>query len=384
MPRQKVILLANRNVSELGNRMVSFFSADQVTNYSVLSDRLSEYDYRALVVDCIDGGFNETLYLHVLSLVSSDVLSLVLLVDEATLDQKIKACELGFDDVIVAATSSDETAARITKAIFHKIASRQLLMTRDLDDKQSLSVLNAYQHASTIKFLIEIHDCDNLDQLGQLFFSLITCYKLICSLQMRSVMGFKNMEAHGMSKDFESELLFALSQRDNELDFGKYSVITCRDVSILIKNMPDNDEEYIASKSLARILVQGLSARMTALDNQYRLLREKDLVCQVTQEMRYAVKMIADSHREVIERVLVQLEFVSSSLTETMSSIDVSDDNKAALECALNQCKVHISTIVKDDPAVASGCNRLELSIGNMLALLGMPSQTPINSMEIK
>ena len=371
------MLFATQDVSEFGYRVVNFFSADLVDDSTLLKYKLRQYDYRALVVDDINGSFDLHFYTHLFAIEGVNHLPVILLVNEVTLEQKIKAYELGVDDVITKKSGADDINARITKAIFHNIANKQLQMIRCFDDVVSLSGSNAAQYHATIDFLIQIHDCDNLDQLGQLFFSLMATYKLSCSLQMRSVMGDKNMEAHGMSKDFESELLTELVDRGEDFDFGGNTIICYRDISILIKDMPrDEYDTCLAIKNMARILAQGLNARVSALDNQCRLLKEKDLVCEVAQEMRYAVKVISHAHRSAIKHVFTQLESITLTLSEITHSVGVSKESRTALEGILNQCREQIDSVQQDDSVVESSCQRLEKTIEKMLILLGISNYT--------
>lgn len=380
MAHQNVMLLATQDVSEFGHRVIDFFSADLVDDSTLLKSKLSQYDYRALVVDDINGLFDLDYYMHLFTIEGVNNLPVILLVNDATLEHKVKAYELGADDVITKSLGTDDVSARITKAIFHNIANKQLQMIRYSDDVVSLSVSNTVQHHATIAFLIQIHDCDNLDQLGQLFFSLMATYKLSCSLQMRSVMGDKNMEAHGMSKDLESELLTELVDRSEGFDFGEKTIICYRDISILIKNMPrDEYDTCLEIKSMVRILAQGLNARVSALDNQCRLLKEKDLICEVAQEMRYAVKMISHAHCNVIKHVFTQLECITLTLSEITYVVKINEESRIALEGVLNQCREQIDSIKQDDSVVESSCQRLENIIEKMLTLLGISNCTYVN-----
>lgn len=380
MAHQNVMLLATQDVSEFGHRVIDFFTADLIDDFALLTHEVNLCDYRALVVDDINGSFDLDLYTHLFAIEDVNDLSVILLVNEATLGQKIKAYELGVDDVITTNAGVDDVSARITKAIFHNIANTQLQMIRCFDDVVSFSASSTMQYHSTIDFLLQIHDCDNLDQLGQLFFTLMATYKLSCSLQMRSIMGDKNMEAHGMSKELESELLTALAEQSEDFDFGKKTIICYRDISILIKDMPrDDDETCLAIKSMVRVLAQGLHARVSALNNQCGLLKEKDLVCEVAQEIRYAVKMISHAHTHVIKHIFTQLECMILTLSEITHVVKISEESRIALESIVKQCREQIDVIKQDDSVVENSCQRLESTIEKMLVLLGISNYAHVS-----
>ena len=66
------------------------------------------------------------------------------------------------------------------------------------------------------------------------------------------------MEANGMAKDLEAHLLDELKDVGRYYDFGKRSVMNYENVSLLVKNMPIEDERrYGAIKDNIFSLLQG-------------------------------------------------------------------------------------------------------------------------------
>src|SRR5690606_24079593 len=123
-------------------------------------------------------------------------------------------------------------------------------------------------------------------------------YGLKCSLQMRSVMGDKNMEAHGMAKDLEAQLLAQMAESGRYIDFGKRTICNYDKVSLLIKNMPvDEPEEYVATKDNTFCLVQGLNARIHALEAQYRVQQEKEALTKLSQDVKNVMHSLKDSYQ---------------------------------------------------------------------------------------
>ena len=98
-----------------------------------------------------------------------------------------------------------------------------------------------------IQFLIDANQCNNLDELGMSLLQSVSNYGIKASLQLRSEFGIKNMEHNGMAKDLESALLWELRDDGRYVDFGKRSVMNYEQVSLLVKNMPLDDEKKIWS-----------------------------------------------------------------------------------------------------------------------------------------
>src|SRR5687768_7348652 len=196
------VLVLSADLSASARHVVEFFQDDVVTSRDQLPQRMKQKHYRVLVLDQVAV---PQLDLHECEmLVQQDYVKgtpVVVLTSSPAVTEKIKALEIGCDDLIDSKTAPDELAARITKSIFHQIANSQLSqrLNQATETARSAMVDNSDLGAN-IQFLLQIHNCDNLDQLGQQFFATIARYGLSCSLQMRSEMGKKDMEAHGMAK----------------------------------------------------------------------------------------------------------------------------------------------------------------------------------------
>jgi hypothetical protein len=187
------------------------------------------------VFDCVNEG---SLNLGVCQeLLDSDVLTdtpLVVITEKYTLDDKLAAFEIGCDDFFDTTINGEEACARITKSIFHQIANHQLKSRLELANQTAHTAMSDNSDlGANIQFLLAVHDCDNLDELGQLLFRTLGRYGLHCSLQMRSLMGDKDMEAHGMAKDLESQLLTQLAANGRYIDFGNRTIVNFDRVSLL-------------------------------------------------------------------------------------------------------------------------------------------------------
>lgn len=273
------VLVLGKHISAVANQVIAYFKGDAITDLGQLGAALEEKNYRIVVYD---GLADSTLDLHycqeVATLLSPLGLPLLVLTNGVSPEEKLKAFEVGCDDLIdINIATVDEINARITKSIFHRIANEQLQKRLELATETARNAMvDNSDLGANIQFLLAVNDCDNLDQVGQQFFSTIERYGLRCSLQMRSTLGIKDMEAHGMAKDLESQLLFQLKDSSRYIDFGVRTIVNYGRVSLLIKNMPvDDPEKYGAIKDNTFSLLQGLNARILALEDRCGLWRRR-------------------------------------------------------------------------------------------------------------
>lgn len=270
---------------------------------------------------------------------------IIILCANDSLALKLKAYELGCDDYIGPDVDCDETCARIHKSIFNKIANEQLKSRlAEANSAAHIAMLDNSDLGSNQRFLLGVGGCDNLDQLGLLFFSTVAHYDLSCSLQMRSQYGVKNMEANGMAKDLESQLLAQMSESGRYIDFGRRTIVNYGLCSLLVRNMPIDDErKYGAIKDNTFALVQGIHARIVALDEHQRLQEEKQALQKLSRDVKDVILAIDESYQSVMRDIVSGVEDMAELITEQIPSLALSLEQEQFFETVTSDCVANTS-----------------------------------------
>lgn len=249
------------------------------------------------------------------------------------LEEKLLAYECGCDDYIDENLAEKEIAARIMRAVFNCIANKQLKNQMQLANEMALTALaNTSDLGVNVQFLLDSNGCANLDELGLLFFQATKKYQIRCSLQMRSEYGVKNMEANGMAKDLEAQLLTQLQDKGRFFDFGCRTVINFGSVSILIKNMPVNDEKrYGELKDNVFALAQGLDERVKSLDAKRKLEQEKILLEKLSHGIKIIMQEVDDSFKKVIVDIATVVDDMAENLGVAIPAMDLHEEHEKAL-----------------------------------------------------
>lgn len=254
------------------------------------------------------------------------------LTDDAV--SRLHAFEVGCDDYLLEGVSNEELSARVSRSIFNKIANEQL-KSRVMQAHQlafsamaSTSILGV-----NIQFLLDSAQAGNLDELGQLYFRAIKHYGLSCSLQLRSEYGVKNMEENGMAKDLESQLLTSLKDQGRFYDFGRRTIINYGQASILVKNMPlDDTTRYGEIRDNIFALVQGLDARIKALDAVKKAEQEKALVEKLAFGIKCTMETADASFHTTMRRIANVVEDMADQLSSAIPAMSLSEAQEKRLE----------------------------------------------------
>jgi CheY-like chemotaxis protein len=366
MPQHKVLVLVEDAQSQLGMHVAKFFDADTEMDIDEVPKRLSETDYKIVVYDtAARPSINMSQVNRLLKMEETLSLPVVLLTASVCLEDKLQAFEVGCDDFIEEGTTGDEACARITKSIFHRVAADQLSNRLEMANQTArTAMVDNSDLGANIQFLLSVHDCDNLDQLGQMFFRTIERYGLKCSLQMRSEHEIKNMEAHGMAKDLESQLLTQLKDSDRYIDFGARTIVNYDRVSLLIKNMPKDDpEKYGAIKDNTFSLLQGMNARVKSLEDRYRLIDEKESLKKLSNDVRNVMNTIKDSYQRVMRDIADEVDKANELVQMKIPSLALTETDELFLESTMENCVKGTTKIFNEGLVVDECFERLERAL---------------------
>jgi len=346
----------------------------QVQLASTIDEALAlvlETDFRVMVYDVTTCGPVSFTGLETL-MENTEVmgeLPLVFLSSSQSLADKLTAFELGVDDYLESETCLEEVCARVSKSIFHRIASAQLKDRLDLANATAYTAMSDNSDlGSNIQFLLGVNRCDNLDQLGQLLFSSLSRYGISCSLQMRGLYEIKNMEANGMAKDLESQLLMQMKDAGRYIDFGRRSLINYGQSSLLVRDMPEDDERrYGAIKDNTFALIQGVDARIKALDEHTKLLEEKEALKKLSVDVKNVMTEIDNAYQVVMRTIVNTVEVMAEQIQEKIPVLALSEEQEMFFEETTAQCVSAANSVFADGLKVDESFHKLSKSMDHAI-----------------
>ncbi len=248
--------------------------------------------------------------------------------------ERLAAYDCGADDYMATSELTIELHRRLERIIINKIANDQLKnQLAQANEMAFIAMSDTSDLGVNIQFLLGTNNCNNLDQLGMQLFQALKSYGIKCSLQLRSQFSIKNMEANGMEKPLESKLLTEMSDQGRYVDFAHRSVINYGSVSLLIKNMPLNDDKkYAAIKDNVLTLLQGTDARVQALDTLASLELEKNLVRSLTLKMKDLMSSVDESYQAVMRDIANVVEAMADDIDTSMEHFGMDEAQELSLQ----------------------------------------------------
>ncbi|MGB0503674.1 MAG: hypothetical protein ACPGGD_06455 [Thalassolituus sp.] len=250
-----------------------------------------------------------------------------------SLETRMAFFDAGCDDHIQGESTS-ELQMRLMRVIFNKIANDQLKQKLvQANEMAFIAMSDTSDLGVNVQFLLDINHCDNLDEAGMRLFQALKSYNINCSLQIRSRYGVKNMEANGMAKELESTLMTECKDKGRYVDFGRRSIMNYDRVSLLVRNMPvDDKNKYGAIKDNVFSLLQGLDARLNALDNVESLKLESQLVGRLTSRMRELMEEVDEGYHVTMTRIAGAVEDIADGIEREIQFLGMDEAQERAIQ----------------------------------------------------
>ena len=252
---------------------------------------------------------------------------------------RVLAYEAGVDDLCDYIISSDELIARCWHLIYDQIANVQLKSkVAQAKEVAHLAMANTSDLGINIQFLLDCHSCRDFNELGVRLFQALKAYGLSCSLQIRGQFELKNMEENGMSRQMESKLLKQMQHKGRYFDFGQRCIINYEQVSLLVKNMPvHNDEKCAMTKDNIFCLLQGLNAKVAALDTEFSLEQEMQAVLKLTKKLQLVIQGNEQASLNIMNESLQLVEDLAMQLEELTPFLSLNLQQETQIESMLSR-----------------------------------------------
>ena len=272
----------------------------------------------------------------------------------------MNAFNSGINDIIEPFMDKAELMARLQKEIFHKIANEQLKSRlRQANDMAFSAMSDTSDLGANIQFLLHCHECENLDELAQLLFRSLTNYSIHCSLQIRSQFEVKNVEENGLSRELESRLLWKLKSDGRYIDFGRRCIINFGCVSLLVKNMPEDEKRYCAVKDNVVSMVQGMDARVHSLDSNRMLAMEKEVMQGLSRKMQHVVEQVDEGYQTVMADCADLVETMSSNVDEALLFLDLTEKQEEVFSAIMSEGVTNINNLFHQGVKIDESFRRL-------------------------
>lgn len=196
-----------------------------------------------------------------------------------SLAEKVKGYEFGGDDYVTRPFAPEELRCKVQVGFKVQQQKQELAESIQEISKVAQTAMTASSEMGVVtQFIQQSCFCKSFEDLANAIFFSMSSYGLYTAIQINNSGKFLNFTPSSKARPLEEQILTALREKGRILNLDNRLIINFPNVSILIKNMPEEDEERAGRlRDLLSALVSATDSRIEAINNEKRLVRVANL-----------------------------------------------------------------------------------------------------------
>jgi len=244
-----------------------------------------------------------------------------------SIEDKIKGYEAGGADYLTKPCDIQEVVAKIEHNLVLQDEFKGKL--KNANDFATLAMSNSGELGVVLQFMEGSFECEDQDALAKLILSTFESYQLNACVQLRGSQATINACVGRAVAPLEISLMTEVIGGEKIMEFGRRVLCTSNNMSLIIKNLPE--DEMLAGRLKDHIvsILNGATARMNnlnmAFDKEQQVVnRIKQTLEDIEQTLSNIEKLADKKHKDTSE-VLGQL---NQDINESFSRLALSEEQE--------------------------------------------------------
>ncbi len=249
-------------------------------------------------------------------------------------ETRLAAYDAGGDDFMLKPLSATEIRHKVEIAL----RTRQEVadLRRNLSDTMSVAMCalsTGGEMGVILHFFSRSFSCQSMEALAGAILDGFGSYGLSASVQLKYEGGPLTLNSERRCSLIEQELLLNLGQDSRHLfNYGSRTVVNFPHISVLIKNMPlDDEERYGRMKDNAVLLVEGAEHRILALTNELSVKKRQQRLAAAMRSAQGELVTIRDAFSRNHAEVVTTLGSLERQVEKTFGKLDLSESQETCL-----------------------------------------------------
>lgn len=243
-----------------------------------------------------------------------------------SLQDKLKAYEAGGDDYICKPVDLAELEYKL-EAYQKRIHQHRQLETKVEEASQVAytSMLQSKELAILLNFFRSTQEINDLDSLYQAVKSAVLQLNIGCVIEFRTNKGCYQYPQDHVSQ-LELEILDLGKRAKRIVTFGKNVLFNTKQCSLLVKNLPIENEALGRVRDLLAMLLELIDSRLHYIqDEQSTLENRRTTLAQLQNEITASLQHCRESAAEKEQKVQQKFIKLTETLQQELSHAQISD-----------------------------------------------------------
>ncbi len=256
-----------------------------------------------------------------------------------TTEEKIAGYEAGGSDYLIKPVQPSELEQKVKLAIKNNHIRSDISTEKDMAFNAAMTAMaSASEQGIVLDFMRRSFSANNTKDLAALIVESTAGFDLENSVQVRSNEKIVNHGTREPMPPLEIELLERLKNHDRIVSLGKRTIFNYGEISLLVKNMPEDDEKRGRLRDHLAILAEGAEHRLAAIEasqNMVYLVEDSNKTLKDIQAVQAIQK---EKGLEIMDEVLrgIEASFMTLGLTDEQEELTLEIINTGVEESIKN------------------------------------------------
>jgi len=272
----------------------------------------------------------------------------------ASIEDRLTGYEAGGDDYLVKPFNCEELLAKLhTMVAFlnqQKELDSQLQCARDMS---MMVMTNSGEMGVIVNFIRQTFECDNVKSLSDVAFEALEQLDVHGTVQyFDEQQTFETYDSRGHFKPVEAELLTLARSKGRIFNFNQRSIFNFKNSSLLIKNMPEDEEVNGRYLDHLCMLMEGLNARFVAIEQGKLVQRNAQKNAQLLENTKDGMMAAQQGLQEQSKQAVHISEQLIHQLEQDFLSLGLDDDQEKYLISLIERNTQRIADVYQKNEAV--------------------------------
>ena len=274
-----------------------------------------------------------------------------------TVEEKLNGYDAGGSDYLIKPVQPDELRQKVRLAINNAQARDKVLSDKTEALQTAMMVMStAGEQGVVLHFLRNSIAANTIERLAEMIVEAHEKYDLLTTVQIRSGNRVINIGTSDPVPPLEKELLSRLAEKDRIKEHGKRAIFNFGGVSVLIKNMPEDEDKRGRLRDHIAILLEGAEAKLVSLEMGIQLAELVIDGNKALEKIGSKQKAHKEDSQKFMDKMLQDIEasFMSWGLNEEQENILIK-----IVQNGVNKSLDHVEQGMKIDEEMREIINRL-------------------------
>jgi len=255
-------------------------------------------------------------------------------------DERIIGYKAGADDYLTKPFKEEELLIKIELTLTS--VQEKLSLQQGANDSMSMAMTamtQASEMGEVMQFNRDSFHCNTAEALAKRLLESLSQFELRATIRITSNKQDSFFSSSGNVGDREEQIMEHVREGERFIHFGKRTFINFKNISVLIKNMPIDDEaKYGRLNDVTGMLVEGADARLMGIDMSSSLLKLIKTTREVLNEIEVSRNKNKNQNTAILTDLTEQIEwsFIHMDLSEQQedffrSQLNIVQDKTNAL-----------------------------------------------------